>query len=318
MLSPAQVQQLAKKSNPSGMTDAEANALSNGSIFFNIQTGHGEKLSSAEAKTDSANSYEFGLDVGSDTLIDVRYVDQNLYVQAQLSTLLTDVGSSTKDSSIQGTLQQADQVVPGLAALGEGKPVEISHASLNSLSGLLKQYASSLGSGGAAVNPSQYEAVYGQLAHDVTTALKANSTLVNAGTSGGRTDYKATVNVQGFLNQVGPALQTDLASVPGVGGDLAKGLSQAKSQIPANQTAVADLFVENGTLQEIDVDLNQFASAADKAPFPVPVKVAFGTPPSISAPSGATQVDLSKLPTLLGGLMGGLGGSDTGSGTSSS
>jgi hypothetical protein len=317
-LTSAQVQQLSKKNGGTGMSTKQATAVSQGSIFLDIKTGHGEKLSSAQAKTDADNSYDFGLQIGSDMPLELRYVHQNLYLRAQLSTLLSDVGSSTKASSIQSSLQQADQFVPGLNALGQGNWVEVSHASLQSLSGLLKQYSSSLGASGAAVNPSQYEAVYGKLAQDVSAALKANSTVQNEGTSNGRTKYEATLKVQPFLTQVGPALQTDLGSLPGVGSEFSGALNKAKTQIPADQTAVADLFVQNSKLQEIDVDVNQFTSASDKAPFPVPVKAVFGSPPSISVPSGATQLDLSKLPTLLSGLMGSLGGSNAGGSSSSS
>src|SRR5262249_30767910 len=135
-LTEAQVQQLASKEGGSGMSATQAKALSQGSIFFDIQTGHGEKLSSAQTQTDSANKYDFGLQIGSDVPIEVRYLDQNLYVRAQVSELLSDVGSSTNADSVQSSLQQADQFVPGLAALGKGDWVEVSHASLQSLSGL--------------------------------------------------------------------------------------------------------------------------------------------------------------------------------------
>src|SRR5581483_1141419 len=43
-LTPSQIQQLSKKDGSQGMTSAQANALSQGSIFFDVQTGHGEKL----------------------------------------------------------------------------------------------------------------------------------------------------------------------------------------------------------------------------------------------------------------------------------
>jgi hypothetical protein len=319
-LTAAQIQQLSQRNGGTGITTAQADALSSGSIFFNVKTGGGEPLSSTQAQTDTANSYDLGVQTGSDTpLIEVRYVEQNLYVQAQLDKLLADFGSSAQASSIDHTLQQADQVVPGLAALAQGNWVEVSQASLQSLSGLLNQYASSSGSGGAAINPSQLGTEYGELASDVLAALQANSVTQPAGTTpDGRTHETATLNVHNFLTAVGPELKSDLASIPGVGSNISDQLNQAESKIPANQTVMADLYLQNNTLQEIDVDLNQFASASDKAPFAVPVKAVFGTSPSISPPSNPTPLDLSKLPTLLGGLMGGQGGSSSTSSSGSS
>lgn len=302
-----QVQQIGSKSG-SSVTTAEAKALSEGSLFFEVQTGNGEAIDSSQLATDSKTAFDFGLQIGSDTPIEIRYVDQNLYVHAQLSTLLTDVGQSPSSAARFGaTLSKLDTYVPGLGALGQGKWVEATQASLQQLGTLLKQYESSLGS--SQPSSSQLKALSPKLRKDFSTAFQANSTYQDLGTTSGRTEYGLTLQVHNFLAQFGPALQTDLGTLPlGVGTTYGSAISKATAKVPAGQTAVVDLFVSGGKLDEADLDLNQFAPAGKKMSFAVPLRIALSSPPQITAPSGATQLDLSKLPNLIQQLAGsGLG-----------
>jgi len=151
------------------------------------------------------------------------------------------------------------------------------------------------------------------------SAFKNNATYTNAGTSGGRTRYNVSVALQALVQQAGTALETYLATIPGVGNKISSAdISKAASDVPAQ--AQLQLYVKNNRAEEIDIDVNQFLPAKDKAPFQIPIRLVIGQPGTISAPSGATQLDLSKIGTLISGMLGGLssGGFSSFSGSGSS
>lgn len=314
-ITPAQAQTLASKSG-SAMTKAEATALSTGSIFFTTQTGHGEGIDSQQALTDSSNAYDLGLQFGSQKPLELKYVDQNLYLRADATQLLTDLGqSSSKAAGLQKTLAQINSVVPGISDLGGPKWVEVSHSSLVTLGNLLKSAAASKSAGQPSA--AQIQSTLSQLRTDALNALKANSTDTSLGSTGGRDEYAVTVNVHNFLASFGPALQKDLSALPFVGSKASSNFTKIQDKVPAGQTATADLFTSSGKLSEVDVDLNQFAGK-QKVNFPVPLKVTFTPAVAISAPAGATNLDLSNLPNLLQQMLGGLGANKNTSGAGSS
>lgn len=304
----SQLQQIAAKSGDSKLTPAEARALSTGSIFFSVQTGHGEALDSRQAATDKDDSADFGLQIGSDIPIEVRYVQQALYARVDAKTLLTDAGQDPAEAGeLSNALREANSFVPGLATLAEGGWVEVDASSLQTLGKLFRQYASSLGAGSSSASQSQIRSMATALRKDLVGAIEDNATYQNLGTHSGRTGYGVTVNVHGFLDQFAPDLQKDLNLIPGaLGNQASSAIKKAEAKVPANRTVVLHLFVQNNRLQELDLDLNQFAR--HPMPFPVPLRMALSTPSPIAAPASATTLDLSKLPSLLGGMLGSLGG----------
>jgi hypothetical protein len=310
-LTAAQLQQLATLDKSGGsISQAEAQAISGGSFFFEVSSGHGEALHSSQAASDSSNNFDVGLTLGSDTPIELRTVAQNIFIHLQIQTLLNDVGQSSNPSAakITGEGSQLDTYVPGLSSLLSGNWAEITHASLVPLEGDLKGLESSLGntSGStSSANESIYKGDFDKLSRDVAAALKANSTSTKVGTTGGRTEYNVTVQVKPFVQAAATAVQNDLSSIPGgLGSKYSAGVNSATAKIPAGQTLVMQVFVASGKLSEVDLDINQFLTGSQKAPFAIPLKIAIIDNPSISAPSGATTLDLSKLPSLLSGLTG--------------
>jgi hypothetical protein len=308
-VTPAQAQQLAAAgSSPTHLTTQQAQALATGSIFFDISTGHNEPLASKQAATDSANNYDFGLSIGNNSPFEYRIVAQNIYLRILVSQFGSDIGSTpTSLSKLQSESSVANAEIPGISALASGQWVEVSHSALAPLLGIVKnlEAASGGGSQSAAANSDQYRSEYSDLSKDVATALRQNSTYAKVGSSGGRTEYTLTVQVKPFVTQVAAAVQTDLATLPGgVGKKYSTGLSGVAAKVKTGQTVVIQVYTESNRLEEIDVDLEQFASGSQKLSFPVPVRVVIGTDPTISAPSGATTLNLSKLPALLGGLAG--------------
>ena len=296
-ITPERAQQLSKKGGQA-LTPAQAQTVASGSLLLTERTGHGEALDSTQAQTDQANSYSVSLTVGSDTPVDVRYVGQSLYVRVQASKLASDVGQSpSRVSGLQSSLAQANLLVPGPSALGQDQWVEISHASLESLAPL-RQAESQVG------NLAGLEASATRLGADLGRALSANSTVARTVSSRAGDGYSVTVDAHGLLTALAPDIQSTLGALPKVGSSITSKINNAEGSIPAGQTAVIDVYVSNGALHQVDVDLNQFAGS-DKVDFPVPLRLVFGFPGEVSAPTGAVQLDLSKLPSLFQGLTGG-------------
>jgi len=313
-LTPGQITQLADAHGGSGIPAPVAQTISESSIVLSFASGSGEELKSKQTEKDSADRFDFGLRIGSTMPLEVRYVGQALYARVQLTQLLSDFGQGQAAAAgIQSALQKGNQYVPGLEALGQGQWVSITKASLAPLLAIFKQLeTSSLGKSSV----SQYKAGALQLEGDLKSAFKNNATYTNAGTSGGRTKYDVSVALQSFVQQAGTALETYLASIPGVGSKISSAdISKAASHVPAN--AQLQLYVKNNRAEEIDLDINQFLPAKDKAPFQIPVRLVIGQPGTISAPSGATQLDLSKIGTLISGMLGGLASGSASLGSSS-
>jgi hypothetical protein len=141
-----------------------------------------------------------------------------------------------------------------------------------------------------------------KLLDQLRAAFTNNATYTNAGNHGGRTEYTARLAAHNFVQQLAAALPSSMSSIPGAS-SVTKGLSGLASKIPANQSVVLQLWVSHNKLQEVDFDLNQFNH---KLPFAVPLRVQIGSAAPVTAPSGATSLDLSKIPQLLSGLLGGV------------
>jgi hypothetical protein len=291
------------------MSSSEAKALTTGSVFFAIQTGHGEAIDSSQASSDAQDALDVGLSFPSGTPVEIRYVGQALYAHIQASDLLTDIGGNPSQASkFQAETSQLNSYVGGLAALGQGQWVEINRQGLNQISGELKQLQTlvpSAGSTTTTTTPGQLRAETLRLRTELVSAIQSNSTFASLGSSNGRDGYSVTVNVHNLVAALVPDLQSFFAGFPG-GSTIASRFGVAPTSRPATQTAVFDVYVSGGKMTEADVDLNQFAGK-DKVNFAVPVRMAVAGAGTLSAPSGATQLDLTKLPGLLQALLGSLG-----------
>jgi hypothetical protein len=291
----AQAQQIS--GSHSGMTAGEAKALTTGTLFFAETTGHGEGVDTAQAQTDPMDSFDVGLTVGSDTPVEIRYVGQNLFARAQLRQLLTDAGDNpAKAAKVSAFLNQINAVVPGINALGQGDWVEITHSGLTSLGTSLKQ-----GAPGAS-NPSALRSQFTALRYKILAAVQANTTFANLGNQGGRTEYSLTINVPAVVNSVGPEIASALNGIPGLGSRISGALSGAQGRLQDAAATVVDVYVSDNKLSEADLDVNQFKH---KYSFAIPLRVAFSSPGAPSAPSGATVLDVSKVPSFFSNMFGG-------------
>lgn len=305
-ISQVQAEQIKGGGGSPGPTPAEAKALTDSTIFFTFATGHGEAIDSTQAQTDPQDSLDFGWTSGGSTPVEIRYVGQNLYAKVQVKQVLSTIGQDpAKATQFTHDLSSLNGEIPGIAAVAQGNWGEISHAGLLSLGAALKQAG---GTGSA--NTATAQADLMRLRTEVLAALKANSTISSLGSSNGRNEYAATIQVANLIDTLGPQLSSTLGNLPGVGSKLGNSINHAKLGIAPGQTAVVDVYVQGGKLSEADLDINQFKHQYS---FAIPLRIQFSSPGAPTAPSGATNVDVSKVPGLLSQLLGGLGGNSSGS-----
>ena len=303
-VSAAHLQQLGRTtSGTDEITPEVANAIASTSLVIDLNTGNGKALNDKQATKDPAAQFGLALQVGTASPVQVRYVGQTVYLRADAKSLLTDLGQDpSKAAGFQQALRSADSYVPGLAALGQGKWVSVPSSTLDTLLKGLQSKLPSSSASSAAPTPAMAQ----QLLHQLHQAFTSNATYTEVGTQGNRTHYQISLAVRPFVQQVIAALPASLGSVPGAS-SLGNNIKGSITNIPANQKAVVDVWVSNNKAQEIDIDLNQFVH---KYSFAVPLRILIGPGTTVSAPSGATPLNLSKVPGLLGGL-GALSGAGT-------
>ncbi len=299
-VSPAHLQQMAASDGgSSALTPQVAGDLAASSIVVDYNTGNGKSLSDSQAAGNKDQQFGLAVQVGTSDPVQLRYLNQTIYLKADLATLLKDLGQDpSKAQSFSRSVDGANQYVPGLSALGQGNWVSVPSSALTTLlQGLQSKLPSSSAS---APTPAMSKQMLSQL----HLAFTSNTTYALAGTQGGRTHYTLTVAVRPFVQDVLTTLGSslgNLASVPGAS-SIAKNINSSISKIPANQKLVVDVWVSNKKVQEIDIDVNQFKH---RYAFAVPVRILIGPGAPVTVPAGATPLNLSKLGGMLGGVLGG-------------
>lgn len=303
---PAQLLQVGRMENGDGrLTPQMAAALSRTSFVVNVHSGHGESVQSKQFGTDPDNQVELALQVRDDRPVDVRYVGGVLYARANLQALFTEFGQPAAAAQrAQDGLAQADTYLPGLAALGAGKWVS---ANLQQLTPLLK--LGGLDTSGSSQNHALSTALLDQLG----PALKSGSTYSNLGDHGGRTEYLLNVKARAIMQQLSADVSGLVGRIPvpgasGMSSEMTQAINRAIATAP--QTVVAQLWVKDNKLQEVDVDLNQFTHTY---PFALPLRVVIASGSPVAAPR-ATPLQISGIAGILGGLANPGGASGSGGG----
>jgi hypothetical protein len=281
-----------------------APALAASSIELDEVTGHGERLSSTQAKSDADNSYELALRVNGSNPIDLRITGRTVYLRADVASVVGDfVGSQAASEigrSFANGVREISAAFPGIEPLASGGWVK---APVSAFGALLHQLQAA---GGQSSTVPQSESR--KLISQLESAFSSNTTFTNLGDHGGRTEYETTTAAKAFLTQAESALSSVAGLFGGQTSKIEADLSKEIAKIPANQSATADLWVLHNKVQEIDVDLSQFIPKAHRLPFAVPLRVLIGPGTPVRAPAGASLVDLSRLPQLFGGLSNGATG----------
>jgi hypothetical protein len=263
------------------LTSAEAAEIAGISLNFEVSAPSGQKLSQLTGLT-SEGAANISVVEGAKSLITIRFINKTLYLQADLKDVLNALGQA---STYRQMTAAAGQLPGFLGALVQGKWVSLPLSTLKQLTGSLGSVASATPN--SADSSRFLSAIEGLLTKDVTVTR----------TSSGSTDnLTLTANLRTLAGDVTSTFAT---LVPGAGAALGK----ADVSSAPNKNVTLDATVTNGTLSTISFDLGQIAKSGNGT---LPIELAFtpsGT--AISAPSGATAVDLSTLGSLLGSLGGG-------------
>jgi hypothetical protein len=250
---------------------------------------------------------DFTIVTGGSTLAEFRVVDGNLYARADLSTIASWAGQSL--STLQGQLSTApSQVRTWLQAAINGDWLELSKQQLTAVDGLLQQRASASTGAAGSLTPAQAKQLVqeiesvtkGVFVKDVSVADKGATSkgeeLVL--TADARTSLTDIVNgVLPILQRIYPSLSASMS---------ASQLQQGLTQVP-HRNVTADAFVSNGSLSELSLDVLQFAPPNTPNIAGQHMTVVYDFTPNtgaVTAPSGATQLDLTSLLSALGGSMG--------------
>ena len=220
---------------------------------------------------------------GEDRAADVVATRSTFYLRVDLATVGPVLGVNT--STLKNEAKALNAEVPGLNALANGQYGSIAMTTLAKVS---KQIGGKppVASAAAGSEVSQVFAL-------VRSAF-ASSQATKVGSDSVGVHYRATI-------QPGPiaqALEAQLgALVPPLTSLLASTVKEVNAA--AAKPATVDAWVSGGKLKQVEVDFRQYHQGAGGPANPVGLKAVFGSSGSVSIPSGATPVDLSKVGGLL-------------------
>jgi hypothetical protein len=240
------------------------------------------------AKHDGKNDADVRVLEGSKALLELRAVNDSLYVQADVRGILTLVHKPQMFANLRAETKSMPSFVQ--AALN-GDWVSIPAAALSSLT-----QAGGSGSAGAAAKGIK-------ILNELRDVIKRDVTVTAAGSDSRGQHFTLSGNEKVLAGD----LQTVFSdSVPG-GGALGQRIPSAKA---TNRTIHLDAWVNGGSLSTLSLDLAQFG---DPGTVPsgttLPLVVSFEqSGSSIDPPSGAVPVDMTQLGTLVGALTGGSSG----------
>jgi len=262
-----------------------AQHVATAALVFETKTSDGTKLSDIKPGTKVNAATRIAIQDDCKGLGELRSVDQGLYLQADVKTLLDLFGQSKSYADLTA---RANQMPPFVKAFVNGEWVVLD---LNALKALAGQF------GGAAASPSTQQAQ--KLLTDLKAVIGKDVTVTRVGTDAQGDHLKLTTQSRAFV--------TDLVQT--VGSDLPAASLATGSFKPANvpdHSIVVDAWVKDGVLSKLSVDVAQFAKPSEVKPGDsLPVVLQFDqSGEDISKPAGATPVDTTQLFTLLGSLGG--------------
>ena len=222
---------------------------------------HRQREAPQHSRTGADHSQQFGLAVqvparpapnsaqAADP-VDVRYVNQTIYLRADMPTLLNDLGQEPlAGRGASGTRPRApNSTSRGFAALGQGNWVSVP---ASALSGLLRACTAVARAAGR-VEPS----TSGQMASELTRVHREHDGTPRPARKGGRTHY-----TRRWRSPVRPARSSGAAGLvrDHAGGVLAWQADQSRHRPdPRRPEGGGRLWVKDNKVQEIDIDLNQF------------------------------------------------------------
>ena len=269
---PATLQTLAQSSG-SSLSNNLASALAGASIVIE------------RAKSGGGSALDIQAAAGGATLVELRAVDKTLFLQGDVRGILTLIGKP----KIYANLKAQTKSMPSFVqAAVTGQWVSLPAATLNSLATLTGGTPASSAPGSGP-----------KLLGDLKRAIDKDVAITKAGSDSRGTHYVMHADTKALADDVRASISGSLPGGPAIG-----------QRVPTNvkhQTFSFDAWVKDGSLSELSINLLQFGDTS-KVPSgtTLPLTITFTkTGNDITAPAGATPVDLSQLGTLIGALQGG-------------
>jgi hypothetical protein len=280
----------AQGGSSSGLTAAQAGAIAGAHVVFEVVAPKGKTVGQVTASPGAA-SMSVTAGTGSSTYLSIRSVTGTIYLQVDLKGILALAGASSQYKTLQARVATFPAFVKALVA---GKWVSLSLATVKSLESFAE---------GAAHAKLPTAAQSRKLSSRVVAAVLGDLSATRAST--GITDHLV---VTGNLRTIAHDVLSAIASAIPAAASLGK---FAGNSVPS-QPIRFDALVTGGALSKLSLDAGQFSRTLH---FTLPIVARFvRSGAAISAPAGATPIDLGQLGSLIGAVDSS-GSSSSGSGT---
>jgi hypothetical protein len=260
-----------------------ATTSSSGKVTFTTFGSTDQAVQSASViltyDTPSAAKADTKVMLGSTEAADL-VVDAGIaYLKADVNAIGSALGSKAA-TKLKSQLDSAAGQISAIKDLEAGKYVSLDLKAV-------AQLAKAFGSGSSAPPPDVQ-----QILASVRSALLQNSTTTRVGSDSVGDHYRLVVQAKPFLQAVATELNA-------AAGPAASFLQTYETQVEngATKPITADLWVSGGKVKQLTIDLRQ------EDPQAFGIKAVFGDEGgSVTPPSGASPIDLTKLAALASGL----------------
>lgn len=274
------------------MTREEAEALAGVKVSVAVQA----KKPLAEAKDKDLIATRVKLSGPDGDLVEYRIMGETAYMRVDMRALGELSGEPIPSADELPADMPGGKVV---RKLFDGGWVKLDTAEMDKAREEMGAEAGKKGADGSEVSP--------ETSRKITKSLKKlfarEVTLKDKGRRDGADHVVATGPVRTLLTGVFNELRPFTDELPG-GEDLPT--AKDFKDVPNKKIAV-DFAIKNGALAEASADLAPLAEGLKKGD-KLPLKLAFGEGGKITAPSGATELDIKELMEAAGAMM--LGGGD--------
>jgi hypothetical protein len=258
----------------SNLTAAQKQAILASQLVLTVHAAKGTKLANAGTGGELA----FALNHAGQTLLEVREVDAKLYARVNIDKLTSTYGLDKGSvAQFRTQLEKLGKQVQGLQQLDNGQWVSVDVNVVN-------QFASAAGLTLPSL-PQLVGRIVGAFFNELAQTDQIQPTQTR--------QAEITINAQ----QLVTALAQAVASTPGMSSlnKQASNLAQrAHNAVPANKSAKATVTVGNSIVSNLELGLNQFDTSHQMSG-PASANLAVSNSANVSAPSGATPINLPQL-----------------------
>jgi hypothetical protein len=255
--------------------------LTGSSISIAVRTTSGQALSAVKSPTQE--DADILVDLGGAPLFELRLVNAVFYAHLDAAAL-GRVGDSSAEQRIRAEARHFAQI-PAFRAFFSGQWISLSYQQIRSIESQIPGGSTSTGQGS-------------QILAAIEHVFTSDTTFTKVGSRAGGTLIAMTGNVRTLVSGLVNAIKS---AEPLIASRLN---SFHAARVPSRNVTV-DAVVRGGVLQQFSLNLAQFASATERAKLhgmALPLDADFSqSAPAVTAPTGATPVNLGQLFGALAG-----------------